>query len=273
MPTPAGEIMSVADLIAALDLPPGCRVDQRVPKKLLLENGAPTAADRRKINEGIEEVHWLAALKPTTIGVPEYRDEVREYLEIAVLTVTLRPEAQAGRLSELVHRAVPYPVFLVMTGHGNADLNLSLAHKRWAQNEAGKVVLEDEVVGVDLANSPMSPEVRQSFLAALSLAHQPRQHLMALYQSWLDALLAMQAAVITGTFTRTSTIEDSLARRAALQQLQQLASRIAALRKSAAKEKQLPRQVELNLELKRLQQEMELNIRTITPPDNLDKKW
>jgi hypothetical protein len=60
-----------SDLLAALELPDGCRVDQRVPKKLLLENGAPTAADKRLISDGIEELLWLAALKPTTIGVPE----------------------------------------------------------------------------------------------------------------------------------------------------------------------------------------------------------
>ena len=85
-----------------------------MPKKLLLENGAPTAADKRHINEGIEEVLWLAALKPTTIGVPEYRDDVREYLEIAVLRLTLRPTtARPARLVELVHRAVPYPVLLL----------------------------------------------------------------------------------------------------------------------------------------------------------------
>ena len=49
---------------------PDARVDQRVPKKLLLEHGAPTAADKRQINDGIEELLWVAALKPTTIGVP-----------------------------------------------------------------------------------------------------------------------------------------------------------------------------------------------------------
>ena len=37
--------MTVQDLIAALELPSSCRVDQRIPKKLLVENGAPTAAD------------------------------------------------------------------------------------------------------------------------------------------------------------------------------------------------------------------------------------
>ena len=73
--------MTTAEFIEALDLPAASRVDRRVPKTLLIEHGAPTPADRRHINERIDELQWVAALKPTTIGVPEYRDEVREYLE------------------------------------------------------------------------------------------------------------------------------------------------------------------------------------------------
>ena len=60
--------MNGADLIAALDLPPGALVDRRVPKTLLVQHGAPTAADKRRINEGIEEMQWVATLKPSTIG-------------------------------------------------------------------------------------------------------------------------------------------------------------------------------------------------------------
>ena len=84
---------------AALDLPPGVRVNRRVPKTLLVEHGAPTAADKRRIHEGIEHVHWVATLKPTTIGVPAFRDDAREYLEIAVLVVTLRGAITPTRLS------------------------------------------------------------------------------------------------------------------------------------------------------------------------------
>jgi hypothetical protein len=135
--------MNVTALIDALALPSDARVDQRVPKKLLLEQGPPTAADKRQITGGIEEMSWIAALKPTNIGVPEYRDAVREYLEIAVLTVALRPlvgrtSVRSGglkstlrpRLVELIHRAIPYPVVLVAE-HGDA-VGLSLAHKRWS---------------------------------------------------------------------------------------------------------------------------------------------
>ena len=49
--------MNVTSIIAALALPDSALVNQRVPKKLLAENGAPTAADKRWINEGIEEIH------------------------------------------------------------------------------------------------------------------------------------------------------------------------------------------------------------------------
>jgi len=54
--------MNVPMLIDALALPTDVRVDQRVPKKLLLEQGAPTAADKRQIQNGIEEMLWIAGL-------------------------------------------------------------------------------------------------------------------------------------------------------------------------------------------------------------------
>ena len=136
--------MNVAALVDALALPPDARVDQRVPKKLLLEQGAPTAADKRQITGGIEEMLWIAALKPTNIGVPEYRDAVRECLEIAVLTVALRPAAKPTRLVELIHRAIPYPVVLVAEHGGRA-----LAY----QEAQGAAIMQkaEILVRVDLA--------------------------------------------------------------------------------------------------------------------------
>lgn len=242
--------MNGADLIAALDLPGSARVDQRVPKKLLVENGAPTAADKRRINEGIAELLWVAALKPTTIGVAEYRDAVREYLEIAVLSLTLRPGAKANRLTELVHRAVPYPVFLVM--EQDYSLSLSLAHKRWSQGEAGKTVLDGEVIAAEW-DGGLGADVLHAFRDALALGHQPRTTLYALYQGWIDTLLTLRAARMTGAFTTPTSAEHAVARREALQECARLEAQIAARRAAAMKETQIARQVELNLELKRLQ--------------------
>lgn len=237
-------------LLAALDLPAGSRVDQRVPKKLLLENGAPTAVDKRYINEGIEELFWLAALKPTTIGVPEYRDTVREYLEIAVLRLTLRVNAKTTRLVELVHRAVPYPLLLLTEQDSQAEL--SAAHKRWAQNESDKTVLEGNIIATrvnredDAAHWP-------AFREALAMGRQPSATLYALYQGWIDTLLALRAARLTGVYISATDTGHAAARQEALIECTRLDTEISRLRAAATKEKQISRQVELNLELKRVE--------------------
>ncbi len=242
--------MNASEIIAALDLPVGARVDRRVPKTLLAQNGAPTAADKRHINEGVEELFWLAALKPTTIGVPGYRDDVREYLEIAVVLLSLRANAKAGRLVELVHRAVPYPV-LLLAEQGELT-GLSLAHKRWSQGETGKTVVDGEVIAVEWAGACDAPHAA-AFRDALALGRQPRRTLYVLYHGWVDTLLALQAAQRKGTFARPVSADHAAARREALKECARLEAEIARLRAAAAKEKQLARQVELNLELKRVE--------------------
>ena len=242
--------LDIHTLIAALDLPIDCRVDQRVPKKLLLDNGAPTAADKRQINEGIEELWWLATLKPTTIGVPEYRDTIREYLEIVVLRLTLRAGAKTARLVELVHRAVPYPVLLLI--EQQARIDLSVAHKRWAHNEAGKTVLDGDTLTIDW-EAERDRAHWPAFRAALALGRQPTTTLHALYQGWIDTLLALRAARVTGELRPVDDRYQAADRLDALDEYQRLDGTIAQLRAAAAKEKQIARQVELNLEVKRLE--------------------
>lgn len=251
-------------LISALGLPASCRVDQRIPKKMLIENGAPTSAHKRLINDHIEEIQWLAALKPNTVGVAQYRDDEREYLEVAVLCVTAR-HAPAGdaagltpkavnttRLAELVHRAVPYPVLLLITAP--QGLFLSLAHKRWAHNEAGKVVLDGDPQMAQI-HTEKANEISEAFLQALALARQPQADLQALYQGWMDCLTAWQAAQITSIFATSRSPTDAAARRVAILRCSELDAQIASLRSAAKKERQMARQVDINLAIKKLQAE------------------
>jgi hypothetical protein len=242
--------MSFAPFINALALPPDARVDRRVPKKLLMEQGAPTAADKRQIQDGIEELLWVAALKPTNIAVPAFRDDVRSYLEIAVLTATLRAGAKPTRLIELIHRAIPYPLVLV-AAHGET-VSLSLAHKRWSQGETGKVVIEEVQ-----RTAPFRPDALTAeetlFLASLAVSSLPNRDLFALYQGWLDRVAALEAAQITGTFAPPDSESRASALREDLDTHARLQHDIVVLRAQAEKEKQLNRRVELNLEIKRLE--------------------
>ena len=244
--------MNVADVVAALDFPVSAHVDQRVAKKLLTENGAPTAIDKRRINDSIEDVRWVAALKPTTISVPSFRDGTREYLEIAVLTAVFRPGAQTDRLAELIHRAVPYPVFMI-AAHGDS-VAISLAHKRWSLGKSGHTVLDGFIVAAKL-DTGIDPTIAIPFVESLPLSRQPRDNVYVLYQGWIDTLIALLAARVTGAFRLPASAEQAEVRRNALAECGRLDERMARLRTAAEREKQLARQVALNLELKLMQVE------------------
>lgn len=247
--------MPSAPIIAALALPSGSLVDQRVPKKLLIEQGTPAAGDKKQVQDGLEELIWHAALKPTNIGVPAFTDATRDYLEIAVLVATVRPLAKRARLVELIHRAIPYPVLLITRQAECATV--SLAHKRRSQGEAGKVVLDDAVVTTEPLHPARPLPETTAFLASLSVTAQPSAHLYALYHGWLARVTALLAAGITG---RVDGVAEPIggyeARRAALAEHGRLSAELAGLRATATKEKQLNRRVELNLAVRRLETQL-----------------
>ena len=246
--------MMFQPVLDALAIPAGAIVNKRVPKTLLLDQSAiRTTADKRQIQEGIDEVVWVAALKPTTIGVPAFEDDVRLYLEIAVLTCALRPPAKPHRILELIHRAVPYPVVLAM-GCGDS-VSLSLAHKRWSYGEAGAVVAD--TVHRSREFDPQAPDgLAAPFLMSLAIARMAATDLCALYDRWVQCIEALSAADITGSYLVPSRPERAIARREALESHERLTKQILAIRTQAGKEKQMNRRVDLNVELKRLEKEL-----------------
>lgn len=264
--------LSSEQLISALGLPAEAAVGQRVPKKILAENltsrGAATSTDRKLLQDQIDEITWIAALKPTNTGIPAYRDEVRSYLELALLNVRLRQGGHLGanpakvapsvtRLAELVHRAIPYPVLLVLDDGDR--LYVSLVHIRWAQKEADKTVLDGEMIqGIFQRNgqgaATVDAETVNAFFTAMDVAKQPRTDLLALYQGWMDTLSAWQVAAVTGRFECVSP-QQATTRRAALRRCHELDAQISSLRAAAGKEKQMARQVATNLEIKALMAE------------------
>jgi hypothetical protein len=242
----------------ALGLPPEVRVDARVPKKLLIEQGAPTPADKRAIQDGVDELQWLAVCKPTTVGVPAFVDDVRDYLEIAVVACAFRPGAKTGRLIELIHRAIPYPVLLI-----NSDVDgfcVSTAHKRHAQNEAGKIVIES-VVSVAGLKGEVANSQEGAFMQSLALAQQPRRDLCTLYDGWLVRIEALSAARLSGSFAVADEPTSIERRREALKKYSCLASEAKALRAQAKSEKRMNRKVDLNIKIQRIETQIDLTLK------------
>lgn len=242
-------------LVDAFALPPGALVKQRIAKKLLAEQGAPTAADRRLIQDAIEDLTWHAVLKPGTVGVAAAPGAD----EIALLTLVLKPgarEAQARRVAELTHRAIPYPVLLAMQQpHGACSL--SVATKRASQGDAARWVLAEPVHATHGFDTMQPTAAESAFLASLALHGLPRGDLAALYQGVADRITALAAAQFIGRYVLPADAAASQARRDALAECHRVTQELATARRSAAKARQLARRVQHNLQAQRLQQTLQ----------------
>ncbi len=285
--------MTAQVLIDAFRLPAQAMVGQRIPKKLLVEQGAPTAADKRLITDTVDELWWQATLKPSTVGVPAFvaasvpaapaitngsgsaaaetsgsdvaNADATDVVELSLVSAHLRPltrEAQARRLMQLIHRAIPYPVLLVtQTPVGTV---LSLAHKRPSLGEAGKWVVAG---GADThAFDPAQPTTAEAqFTASLALDQLPRSalaDLRTLYQAVVDRVTALAVAQVTGQFKAPeaaagASAGSAAAQRQALAERSQLLEQLASMRSTAAKARQMSQRVELNLQIQRLQRQLQ----------------
>lgn len=285
--------MTAQVLIDAFRLPAQALVGQRIPKKLLVEQGAPTAADKRLINDTVDELWWQATIKPGTVGVPAFHAaptlaepaapannggpategapgsdaaaEATDVIELALVSARLRPptrEAQARRLMQLIHRAIPYPVLLVVQTAAQAEAQtpsgtvLSLAHKRASLGEAGKWVLAERAD--THAFDPAQPTAAEAqFMASLALDQLPRSalaDLRALYQAVVDRITALAVAQVTGSYTApedaaAASSGGAAAQRLALAERSQLLEQLASTRSTAAKARQMSQRVDLNLHL------------------------
>lgn len=249
--------MLADDWINAFAIPAEARIDKRVPKSILTEQFGSSSSNRKRI-ESIDSFYWIAALKPEAIGVSLYRDEIREYLEIAVVLLILRSQDNKQKIIEWVHRSIPYPLILVT--EYDESIVISAAHKRFSLNEKNAIVLDGDVIATRAISKIYNGSVDEStveFKKSLTISEAPRSNLHAFYQGYIERIEAYRAAAITNRYFLFPDPAGSSDRRSALLRYAQIERDIADLRSRAKRESQISRTVEINMEIVRLKNDLE----------------
>jgi uncharacterized protein DUF4391 len=242
---------SVEDFYAQLGFPDASLLDRRIFKRMILAHGELTASDKRTLSDDVEKLTWKYALKASTVQVLPYEDAEREYLEIAVVESVLSSRRRAPRIAEMIQRAIPYPVLLIMVEDG--DLCVSVAHKRFSQAEKGRIVAEDFLTSPWIGR-PHS-DLDDAFREALSMAQLSQVDFLALYRDMTRAVLARKCADLTGKFALE--FEQSGAdRRQRLEQYNQIEREISSCRAAILKEEKFAERVELNTRIKKLEAQL-----------------
>lgn len=226
----------VEDLLA---LPERARLSQRLTKKEIVGQYEVTSPiDARLLNRVVTAATIVGVLRPETISVPTYQDAERRADVIPVLTVTVASGTRAGdvrRVAELLHRSMPRPAVLMIKGQAGTNL-LSLALTRLSKTDSDG---ETSVIEASL----LVP-VDQIATHALAVHRLDRGDLWTLYRD-----LVRTAAADGRPASASLTAGDAIALR---QRLDDLAAELEVTVRSAKREKNVQRRIDLNTEGKRL---------------------
>lgn len=240
-----------------LGIPDSCLLNKPLHKKMFQQHADLNAADKKALKDDVEKIRWLYTLKPSTINIAPYSDELRDYSELAVLHIELRHSQNLARLGELMNRAIPYPLVIFFTD-SDQRLALCLAEKRINKADPEKWVLEAQQLSpwMDLTQLPQDePSPEHAFLNSLALAALPQGNFWQLYQAFSHRLQALQAAAITGRF-RLVSAEGVEQQRKRLNTYQKTEAALKKLR-SQLKQAEFSQQVALNIQIKQQQQQLQ----------------
>lgn len=172
---------------------------------------------------------------------------------VVMLQVNLQASQRIGRIAEVIHRAIPYPLILVFSRETKCAL--SAAHRRFSQAERGAIVAEDirTTRWIDL-EAPSALE--EEFLCSLAVPTLPHTNFYAFYSAIMDRCIALECARFTGKYCPRVVPEEREARLNRLAASRALEDRIVERKAAIRTETQFNRHVELNAEIKRLEQEL-----------------
>ena len=228
-----------------LNFPDSCFVGQRVAKVLFAENGPLTPGDRKTFRSDIEEIFCSYILDDNHgVMLNSYTDTEHDFSCLAQIDVVLRKPGKAARVADLCHRAMPYPLIVIL--HDGDKLWFSMAEKRFSRDGKEQVVLEQQS-----DTGWIGDRFLQEFSTVADFSKFKKNSYLELYRHYAELLDVLKTAEITGSFQQSSISLDE--RRQLLTELHQLQNQLAELKAKAKKEAELSRLVEINMQAKAIE--------------------
>ena len=264
----SAESVSFEDILLLLDVPKACELNKPIFKKTFLEathgnKAILTAADKRLLKLDVDKIRWLYTLKPSTINITGYKDQEREYPEIAILHIHLLELDSQGnkakRIANFINRAIPYPLVLLFTCDTTEGqyFSLVLADKRINQADKEKWVIEDSYQ-TSRINLLEITAIELEFLSSLKISNLPYSNFFAFYHALIERVVALKCADFTGVFSLKSKSEGRIenangdSRVETLREIEKLESQRTEVINKVKKVKQMGKQIELNTHAKNL---------------------
>jgi len=247
--------------LLGLGIPESCVLNKPIYKKLFQEamdgkRSVLNPADKICLKDDVDKIRWLYTLKPDTINIAAYTDDMREYFEVALLHIELSSSVRFKRIATFINRAIPYPLILLFTHQSNNATHLAIhvADKRINQADKEKWVIKEQVntPWVDLS---LPGKHEFTFIDSLAIKNLNFRNFYTFYQSVTERMVAINCAQQTDNYTLNIYKRGQTSAASRLELLQTLEKLIAGkveLANKLKREKQLGKQVELSTKIKKI---------------------
>lgn len=238
------------NLFDCFNLPASCKVGNTIFKKQFYDNADLSKADKDLFTNAVNKVTWQYCLKPETINIQPYKDEEHDYPELEVLEVTLAVNTKVKRIAEIIMRAIPYPMVLVF--RLDDKFQLWAAHQRISQADSTKNTI-DEFINTDWIDFENQTEWDSDFLKEINLKNFSHANFYRFYSDFIDKIYLYNLQCRIKSVKLEITPQQAKER---TDKLNEVGSKIAILKSQIKKETQFNRRVEINMEIKKLEEKM-----------------
>lgn len=188
-------------LTEALKMPENSYVNDRLYKKMFLEQPDLSSADKRLIKEKIKNITLHNVLNLQSTGITPFVDDTRAYRELYLIELELEDTRKHKRIAELIQMTIPHPVCLILTSEDKTTI--TLAQKRFNQNDKTKITVE-EYLFTEWFDPRQLDDRQQTFITSLDSKNFPYTNFYQFYSELFNYVLRFNLSKHTGQFSKDS---------------------------------------------------------------------
>jgi len=196
-------------LTEALKMPENSYVNDRLYKKMFLEQPDLSSADKRLIKEKIKNITLHNVLNLQSTGIKPFVDDTRAYRELYLIELELEDTRKYKRIAELIQMTIPHPVCLILTSEDKTTI--TLAQKRFNQNDKTKITVE-EYLFTEWFDPRQLDDRQQNFIISLDSRNFPYTNFYQFYSALFNGILRYNLSKYIGTFSndnfKTLSVQD-----------------------------------------------------------------
>ena len=246
------------------EVPRACQVDMVVPKKAVFEAADSNTSQKRVFTDLIKRIKWCYKFTEDNLRVRPYLDEVRNYVEVEVITIELKydnvhkigvgkfkEDSQIDDIAKTVMRFIPYPI--ILTTQYENELKFYGAHIRESKADSDKTVIDGKILSTNWMDFDNLSEIEEDFISKIQLDNLDRTDFYDFYDDYITSIIQHEGAEAIGGTVNLPVEEIHRING----EISLLEAKINAIENKIKEADNFNEQLELNMEAKKYKDEIE----------------